>query len=90
MTALTYDGAHRRSRVATFAAATKRTVVRTTRRFVAPHKVALANLKAIPLTVVGTGLIDFSAFYLGNGWGWLVTGVSCIAVEYVIADEDQT
>jgi len=40
----------------------------------------------MPLTVIGTGLIDFAAFHLGNGWGFLVTGASCLVVEHMISD----
>lgn len=90
MSTLTYSGAHReRSRLVTFAASAKNTVVRTAARAVAPHKAALGNLRAIPLTVLGTGCIDFAAFHLAHGWGWLVTGISCVVVEHIIADESE-
>lgn len=56
---------------------------------VKPHKAALANLKAIPLTVAGTASIDFAAFHIAHGWGFLITGVSLIILEHIIADEDE-
>lgn len=52
-----------------------------------PHKASLRNLGQIPLTVCGTGFIDFAAFHLGHGWGWLVTGISLIVLEHLIADD---
>lgn len=53
----------------------------------APHKAALGNLRDIPLTVAGLGSVDFAAFHLAHGWGWLVTGVSLMFLEHLIADE---
>jgi len=52
-----------------------------------PHKASLARLWDIPLTVLGVAGIDFAAFHAGHGWGWLVTGVSLVVVENMIADE---
>jgi len=46
-----------------------------------------ANLASVPLHVAGLGCIDFAAFHVAHGWGWLVTGLSLIWVEHVIADE---
>lgn len=56
-------------------------------RVTSPHKAAVANLLHIPLTVTGTACIDYAAFHLGAGWGWLVTGLSLVLVEHIIADE---
>lgn len=56
-------------------------------RAVTPHRAALANLKDMPLTVLGTGSVDFAAFHYVHMIGWLVTGVSLFVVEHVIADE---
>lgn len=56
-------------------------------KVLAPHKSSLRNLGQIPLTVCGTGFIDFAAFHLAHGWGWLVTGVSLIVLEHLIADD---
>jgi hypothetical protein len=53
-----------------------------------PHKASLARLADMPLTVIGTGGIDFSAWHLGHGWGWLVTGASLWLIEHMIADRD--
>lgn len=58
-------------------------------RLVSPHKAAFANLRSVPLTVAGIGCIDYAAFHLGDGWGWLVTGVSLMVLEHMIADDVQ-
>jgi hypothetical protein len=52
-----------------------------------PAKPVLANLAHIPLTVAGTGCIDYASFHLGGGWGWLVTGLSLLVLEHLVADE---
>lgn len=52
-----------------------------------PHRAALANLRAIPLTVAGTACVDFAAFHYIHALGWLVTGVSLMVLERMIADE---
>lgn len=52
-----------------------------------PHRAALANLRAIPLTVAGAASMDFAAFHIGHGWGWLATGISLVLLEHLIADE---
>lgn len=57
-------------------------------KIVGPHKNSLRNLRDIPLTATGTGLVDFAAFHLAHGWGWLVTGVSLMVLEHVIADRE--
>ena len=54
---------------------------------ISPHRAALANLRAIPLTVMGAGCADYAAFHLPHGWGWLVTGISLVLIEHIIADE---
>lgn len=56
-------------------------------RLLRPYRAALGNLRSIPLTAAGAACIDFAAFHLGHGWGWLVTGLSLVLVEHVIADE---
>lgn len=55
---------------------------------IAPRTGWLRNLFSIPLTATGAGFIDFAAFHLDHGWGWLVTGISLIVLEAVIADEE--
>lgn len=57
------------------------------KRAIAPHKTALGNLASIPFTVLGAACIDFAAFHLPHGYGWLVTGISLILIEHAIADE---
>jgi len=54
-----------------------------------PHKASVKRLGDIPLTVVGTGGIDFSAFHVNHGVGFLVLGVSLWVIEHLIADEDE-
>lgn len=56
-------------------------------RWLKPVRPVLANLAAVPLHVAGLGCVDFAAFHLGHGWGWLVTGATLIWLEHVIADE---
>lgn len=56
-------------------------------RAATPHRAALANLTRIPLTVAGTGCVDYAAFHLVGGWGWLATGLSLVLLEHLIADE---
>ncbi len=78
-----------RSRVAVLAASLLGTLVSLGVRVVSPHRVSLANLASIPLTVAGIGCVDYAAFHLGSGWGWLVTGLSLILLEHMIADEGE-
>ena len=52
----------------------------------APHKASLKRLTEIPLTVCGVAAIDFAGFHIAHGWGWLITGLSLIVVEHLIAD----
>lgn len=56
-------------------------------KVLAPHKAALRNLADIPLTCAGVAGIDFAAFHISHGWGWLATGLSLLVVEHMIADE---
>jgi hypothetical protein len=53
-----------------------------------PHKASVRRLADMPLAVIGTGAIDFSAWHLGHGWGWLVTGLSLWLIEHLIADPE--
>lgn len=54
----------------------------------APHRAALARLRDMPLTVAGAVCVDFAAFHYVHAIGWLVTGVSLMLIERIIADED--
>ena len=56
-------------------------------QLVRPAKPVLANAAKVPLHIAGLASIDFAAFHVAHGWGWLVTGVSLIWLEHVIADE---
>lgn len=55
---------------------------------VTPHKAAIRRLADIPLTVLGIGCVDFAAFHVAHGWGWLVTGISLVLLEHLIADAE--
>jgi hypothetical protein len=55
----------------------------------AQHKASLKRLTEIPLTVTGAGFIDFAAFHVAHGLGWLVTGLSLVLIEHLIADADE-
>lgn len=57
---------------------------------VRPHRASLARLADMPLTVLGTAGIDFAAFHVTHGLGWLVTGISLFVVEHMIADDEDT
>lgn len=54
----------------------------------APHKASLARLWDIPLTVTGAGFVDFAAFHVAHGLGWLVTGLSLVVVEHLVSDSE--
>jgi hypothetical protein len=55
---------------------------------VAPHRASLLRLIDMPLTVIGIGLIDFGAFHYVHMIGWVVTGISLLVVEHMIADDE--
>lgn len=54
---------------------------------VRPHRGALANLRQMPMFLAGLASMDFAAFHLAHGWGWLATGISLIIAEHAAADE---
>jgi hypothetical protein len=54
---------------------------------VTPHKAALRRLAEMPLTAAAVPCVDFAAFHIAHGWGWLVTGLSLVVLEHLIADE---
>ena len=56
-------------------------------RALTPHKAALGNLASMPLTAAGAACIDFAAWHISHGVGWLVMGVSLVVLEHLIADE---
>jgi hypothetical protein len=56
-------------------------------RLLKPARPVLANLAAIPLHVAGLGCIDAAAFEGNAIAGLVVTGLSLIWLEHVIADE---
>lgn len=75
------------SRLRGYATAAGNAVKRAAARAITPHKAALGNLTSMPLTVAGAACVDFAAFHLAHGWGWLVTGISLVLLEHAIADE---
>ena len=56
-------------------------------RLLSPHRAALSNLVSIPLTTFGLAAIDVGVFYASTIAGWIVTGISLIVLEHLIADE---
>lgn len=56
-------------------------------RISTPVLPVLHNLASIPLTVAGIGCVDAAAFVGNTIAGLVVTGLSLIALEYLIADE---
>ena len=50
-------------------------------------KPVLANLASIPLTVAGIGCVDTGVFLANTVAGWIVTGLSLVVLEHLIADE---
>lgn len=69
-------------------AALRSSVTKAGRAVVTPHRASLARLADMPLTVIGTAGVDFAAFHVAHGWGWLATGVSLFVIEQMIADGD--
>lgn len=62
-------------------------VTATAARLARPHRAALSNLVAMPLTTFGLGCIATGVFYANAIAGWIVTGVLLIVLEHLIADE---
>ena len=52
-----------------------------------PAKPVWANLASIPLTVAGLGCVDTGVFLASSVAGWIVTGLSLVLLEHMIADE---
>lgn len=75
------------SRVAAALGTTARRIAAAAAYVTRPHKAAISNLLHVPFTAAGAACIDYAGFHLGAGWGWLITGVSLIVVEHIIADE---
>lgn len=72
------------TRVRRYAAVTRRALTRAT----APVTGLALRLAQIPLTVAGIGCIDAAAFVGNTIAGLVVTGLSLMGLEYVIADEE--
>lgn len=56
-------------------------------RVTAPRSASLTNLRKMPLTVAGLGCVDVGVFTASTVAGWIVTGLTLILLEYMIADE---
>jgi len=56
-------------------------------RWLRPVRPVLANLAASPLTAAGLACIDVGVFTASVTAGWIVTGLSLMALEHVLADE---
>jgi hypothetical protein len=67
-----------------YAVAARRALARAT----TPVTGLAVKLAEIPLTVAGIGCIDAAAFVGNTIAGLVVTGLSLMALEYVIADEE--
>lgn len=87
---ITIDRPERRDagRIRKRAAAVKILLIGLVITTITPHKASLARLADMPLTAIGAVCIDFAGFHLGHGWGWLITGLSLLIVEHMIADDE--
>jgi hypothetical protein len=80
--------AHRRpSRLAAVVRSGARAVSQAAVRAVKPNRKAIENLRSMPLFLAGGGCVDFAAFHVNHGFGWLVMGISLIVAELAVADE---
>ena len=52
-----------------------------------PGRVVLASVASVPLTTIGLACIDYGVFLASQVAGFIVTGISLILLEHVIADE---
>jgi hypothetical protein len=90
MTAMTHPIPRQRPRFTRAIAGVTKVVVKTAAeaavKAVTPHKASVKRLGEIPLSCLGTGGIDFSAFHVNHGVGWLVLGISLYVIEHLIAD----
>lgn len=87
---ISWERGHRRpGKTRTFFAKAATIVATNAAAMIKPHKVALKNLANMPLSVLGLSGVDFAAFHVAHGWGWLVTGISLLVLERMIADDDQ-
>jgi hypothetical protein len=57
-------------------------------RLAAPAAAPLTRLAQMPLTLAGIGCIDAAAFVGDTIAGLVVTGLSLIGLEYLIADDE--
>jgi hypothetical protein len=58
-------------------------------KILSPHRASLAVLLSIPLTLAGAGCIDAAAFAGNTIAGLVVTGISLMWLESVIAADDE-
>lgn len=64
-----------------------KSVLAVTAQAIAPARPALANLAKIPLTVLGFASVDTGIFFANMIAGFIVTGVTLMLIEHMIADE---
>lgn len=55
---------------------------------ITPHRAAVRRLLDMPLSVGAAGCIDYASYHVSSGLGWLVTGISLVIIEHLIADDD--
>lgn len=82
------SNADSRSHIRSFLSILRGVVTSGACRAAAPHKAALGRLWEMPLTLIGIGCVDYAAFLTDQPLGWLVTGLSAMGVEFLIADGD--
>lgn len=89
MTVSTFGVPRQPSRVTAFLASLAGTLTLLGARAIAPHKASLRNLANIPLTVAGLGCVDTGVFQWSIALGWVVTGLSLVLLEHMIADDGE-
>lgn len=89
MTVSTLDVPRRDNRVTAFFTSLAGTLTLLGARAIAPHKASLRNLMDIPLTVIGLGCVDTGVFQWSTAVGWVVTGLSLVLLEHMIADDGE-
>ena len=57
-------------------------------RFARPAVPVLKNVAQVPFTVAGLGCIDTGVFFASTIAGFIVTGLSLMWLEHLIADDE--
>ena len=55
-----------------------------------PHVASLRRLADMPLMLASIGLFDYAGFQLPAAWGFVVTGISVLAIEKMISDPGES